>query len=370
MSSSAHGPHRGAPPRSLRSAAAVFAGFLAVGGVALYSAERASAPPPRAVPGAPGGGQQRGGAELPPEHPPIELPQDAVELLERLANEAEAAPDDVEAWRNLARGRYRAALIDPTYVPGAKEALDRVLSLAPDDLEAIRTRGNLAYDVREYAEAERFLRRYLELDPNDPGVKTDLASTQLFQGDREAAKTLYREVIAEHPDFVQAHLNLGIALHADGDQEAAKASLDSALENAKSPEQRAQVERIIALADRKPADAAEPPAAAATTNASTDFQRNAESALRAHPIVGPKIASFAWNGPTMGTVSIRDFPMDTMPPVVRNKFKSRINESLAEFAKESGVESDIKIDLADAETKRVMDSLDGREWIGAFDEVE
>jgi tetratricopeptide (TPR) repeat protein len=323
------------------------------------------------VPGAPTSGSSAGANALPPQHPPIALPEEAVRLLDELAAEAAAAPDDLEAWQRLARGRYRAALIDPSYAPGAKQAIDSVLRLDPDNLEAIRTRGNLAYDMREYAEAQQHLRRYLELDPTDPGVKTDLASCLLFQGDREGAKVLYREVIATRPDFVQAHLNLGIALHADGDREASADALKNALDHSTSPEQRAQVERIIALAEQR--SGGEPggkPAPKAVSNASTSFQRSAETALRTHPIVGPKIAGIEWSGITTGRVSLRDFPMDSMPPVMRNKFKSRINETLAESAKSESVDAEIRIDLVDAGSKRVMDTLDGREWVGAFDEVE
>ena len=363
-------------PRSFTAAGSVFAGFLIVGGIALYSAQQATRPPARAVPGSPGGappGAQAGGGspELPPEHPPIALPEEAVKFLDELAAEAKAAPDSLDAWQRLSRGRYRAALIDPTYRAGAEEALDQVMRLDPGNLEAVRTRGNLAYDGQDYAGAEKQFTRYLELDPTDPGVKTDLASALLFQGNREKAKTLYREVIATNPDFVQAHLNLGIALHADGEREAADASLRQALEHAKNPEQKAQVEKVIALAEGRSGESngetAKPPSAP-PSNASTDFQRDAEAALRRHPIVGPKIDAVEWKGPTTGVVSIRGFPMDAMPPVVRNKFKSRMNEELSALAKRDGIDAPMRIEIIDADSTKVMDALDGKEWVGAFDE--
>jgi tetratricopeptide (TPR) repeat protein len=245
------------------------------------------------------------------------------------------------------------------------------MRLDPSNVEALRTRGNLAYDAQDFAEAEKQFTRYLEIDPSDPGVKTDLASALLFQGNREKAEVLYREVIAANPDFVQAHLNLGIALHADGEREAANASLQEALARAQTPEQKAQVEKVIALAERRTSEAggaAAAPPAAATSTASTDFQRDAEAALRRHPIVGPKIDSVSWKGPMEGVVLIRGFPMDAMPPVVRNKFKSRMNEELSELATRDGVDGTLKIEIVDADSKKVMDALDGKEWVGAFDE--
>ena len=368
-------PRRTTAPRSFAAAGSVFAGFLIVGGIALYSAEQATRPPERAVPGSPtsggGPGAVAGAPELPPEHPPIALPEEAVKFLDELAAEAKGAPESLDAWQRLARGRYRAALIDPKYKPGAEEALDQVMRLDPGNLEALRTRGNLAYDAQDYPEAEKQFVRYLELDPADPGVKTDLASAILFQGDREKAKSLYREVLGTNPDFVQAHLNLGIALYADGDREAADASLRRALESAQTPEQKAQVEKVIALAQRQSAasgdaEATSPPANA--SNASTAFQREAEAALRRHPIVGPKIESVRWNGAAQGVVSVRGFPMNAMPPVVRNKFKSRMNEELSALAQRESIDATLRIELVDADSTKVMDALDGKEWVGAFDE--
>jgi Flp pilus assembly protein TadD len=359
------------PARTSRSrmvAGSVFAGFLVVGTAAYFSAREASTTPTRTVPGRPTTGAAPAGQPLPPEHPPIELPSEAIELLAELTKEAESKPEDLVAWQRLARGRYRAALIDPSYVLGAKEAIDRVLKIDPDNLEALRTRGNLAYDRREYADAERYLERFLELDPGDPGVKTDLASSLLFQGDRESAKRLYREVIAANPDFVQAHLNLGIALHADGDAEAAEASLEEALARASTPEQKEQVERIISLAANraeKDRQNESPP-----TKATSPFQRDAEASLRGHPIIGPKIVSVAWNDATRGRVTLKAFPMDAMPPVMLNKFKSRINAVLAQSADANGAGETIEIELVDADTGTVMDKLDGKEWVGAFDEIE
>ena len=365
-------PAHVAPART--TAVIVFAGFLAAGGIALWSAEQASQPPARAVSGSPSAPSPQAGAaptELPPDHPLIELPEEAVAFLKELAATAEAAPKDLEAWQKLARARYRAALVDSKYVEDAKAALAHVLELDPDNLEAVRTRGNLAYDTRDYKSAESYFGRYLELDPGDPSVKTDLASSLLFQGERERAKKVYREVIARNPDFVQAHLNLGIALHADGDREGSKAELQAALERAKSPEEKAQVERVIALAEQRAAGTAatsKPTAVAAKSNASGPFQLGAEQLLRGHPIVGPKIESVDWRGPSSAVVMLRSFPMQQMPPVMRNRFKSRINESLAKLAADNKVGEAIDIELADAATKEKMDTLDGKEWVGAFDE--
>jgi cytochrome c-type biogenesis protein CcmH/NrfG len=367
-------------PRRARPAMlglAVFGVFLLVGVASLYAISQRDAPGPRAVAGSPtpvAAGETETSGALPRDHPPIELPKDILDFLAELETAAKADPKDLEAWRKLARARFRAGMLDRSYYAGATEALDHVLELAPDDLEAIRTKANIAYDQSRFGDAEQLFGRYLALDPADPGVRTDLASSILFQGRDEEARTLYRAVLESNPDFVQAHVNLGIALHADGERDAAMESFRRAKELATAPEQREQIDRIIAAAEgHAPNDAAggaAPPAAKPPTNANTDFQRAVDGVIVAHPIVGRKLARIEWTGPATGAVHLTDFPMDKMPPVVRNKFKSNMNEAIAGLANDHDVGAGIAIALVDDATGRTMDQFDGKELIGAFDQPQ
>jgi len=104
-----------------------------------------------------------------------------------------------------------------------------------------------------------------------------------------------------------------------------------------------------------------------TSNASTKFQREVDSLLLNHGIFGPKIASIHWSAASTAKVTLNQFPMDQMPPVMRNKFKSTMNEAVAKLAGKSGVTLPVDLELVDGASKRVMDRLDGKEWVGAFD---
>jgi tetratricopeptide (TPR) repeat protein len=365
------------PATGRNAGLAVLAIFCVVGAALVYTTAQEKGPSARAVPGAPtpAPGAPAAG-NLPTGHPQIEIPQEIVDFIETLEKAAEENPEDIEAWQKLARARYRASLIDRSYGPATLEALSHVVELDPENLEAIRTYGNLAYDNGDYPEARKQFERYLELDPDDPGVKTDLASTILFLGDRDTAKRLYLEILEKNPDFPQAHVNLGIALHTEGKSEEAMASLNRARELVTTDEQRAQIDRVIAAASGhkpppQPGAAAAPAARAlqpAPSNAQTTFQSEADKLLLAHSIFGPRVAEIDWTGDSTATVALREFPMDKMPAVMRNKFKSGMNESLTRLAEAHEIDDPIEITLVDSATKDTMDTLDGKEWVGAFDE--
>ncbi len=354
--------------RPLLTGLAVFSIFVAAGAAGLYYDSLGRAPVKRAVPGSPQvKGQAQEAHRGPRRHPDIELPADVVTFLDQLGRQAEAAPEDIVVWQKLARARYRAGLLNRSHMPTAARAVEHLLKLDPDNLEALRTKANIVYDAGRYADAEAAFRLYLELDPGDPSVTTDLASALLFQGRRAEALAAYEEAVAADPDFFQARFNLGIALQADGRTEEALASLEQARGLTDRPEQLQRVDEAIAAAKGAAVPGDTPGSDARASGASTEFQRKVEETMRAHPIAGPKIASFQWQAAARAKVLMRAFPMHAMPPVVRNKFKSKLNASLVRLAAEYGVTAGISLELVDEPTGKTMDRLDGKEMIGAFD---
>jgi len=361
-------------------AGVVVVAFLAVGLAAWLRMDGEPTATERAVPGAPSSPTLANGKDMPEGHPPIELPKEITDFLDQLTAKAKAAPDDVEAWQQLARARYRAGQLNPSYNASATEALDHLLSIDPKNGEALRTYGNMAYNERDFAKAESYFRRYLETDPTDPGVSTDLGTTLLFQGKKAEATKIYRDVIARNPEFVSAHFNLAIALHADGNRDEAISELKTARKLATDDDQRKTIDRYLKIVETGEMPGAEagtgsqgsgetaPPPAAANSNASTDFQRAVDGILTSHAIVGPRITRIDWTGDATAKVYLHGFPMDRMPAVVRNKFKSTMNEQIAALAKKDAVKEDISIELADDDNDNVMDRLDGHELVGAFDE--
>jgi tetratricopeptide (TPR) repeat protein len=377
-----------AGPRTLREQTPgllVLAAFLAVGlglwvSVLRSGAPEATAPRPPGPPPAAG----EGGEQLPGDHPPIGLTADAERFLAQLTAKAEAAPTDAAAWRNLAQVQARAAALDPSYGARAVESFRHLLNLTPDDADSVRSLANVYYDQKRYADAAAQYERFLQLRPDDPNVRTDLGTTYLYQQEIDRAVATYEDVIAKHPDFLQAHFNLGLALEAKGEHERAQAAIAKARSLATDDGTRERIDKVSAeLKGWRPPppgagvgqaagsqQAAAPPAPPAGAGPGTgaaagepapppaaDYRAEVERSLRAHQILGPKIASIEWpDGDTRARVLVREFPMQSMPEHIRNLFRARLETMVHDAKERHGVSEARSIEIVDAATGKVMDT--------------
>jgi len=354
--------------RPTTTGAAVFGTFV-LAGLAIW-ASILSPEPPRAAPGAaappsaPGApaAQTATGNAMPPDHPtvPLELPEEVKTFIDTLSASAKEKPDDKAAWLRLGQVYYRAAQIDPSYGPEALKAYDHVLERDPDDVEALRGKANIFYDASDHAQAIPLYEKLLALAPGDPNARTDLATMYLYAGDPPRAIKAYEAVIADNPEFLQAHYNLAVTYAQMGRSEEAIARLEKARPLATEERVGRQIDDMIARlrsgAATPPAGAAAPataPAAGAPTPTSP-FQATVEKELRAHPILGPRVVRIEWTAPGAGRVVVRSFPMDGMPPPVREKFTGRISETLRQASTAQAVEGEIQLEFADVESGKVM----------------
>jgi cytochrome c-type biogenesis protein CcmH/NrfG len=334
-------------------------GGLIVAGLAIWVVILSPSPPiPRPGETAAKGAPAAGGTApaMPADHPEVmEIPKEAKAFIAELETKAKERPEDAEAWKRLALVTARAAQIDPAYQDRAIAAFGHALEIAPKDPDVLRGAANLRYDRNEHREAIALFERYLALRPDDLGARTDLGTMYFHAGDADKAIAVYREVLAKDPSFLQAHYNLAITYHRKGDEKAALASLETARGLAKEDGVRAQIDQAIASVKGGADTAAgQPPAPPAASTAETPFQRQVEDAFRGHPIMGPKIVRFEWTSPAAGRVMLQNFPMAAMPPEVREKFTTRLTETLRNAAAANGVSGPARVELADASSGTVM----------------
>ncbi|MCC6847152.1 MAG: tetratricopeptide repeat protein [Deltaproteobacteria bacterium] len=375
----------------------VVLGVFLAAGLLVWIGVLRPGPAPSSAPGrgraaAPAGGGAGGGV-MPAEHPPVGLPDEAKGFVSQLAEKANAAPQDVAAWKSLAQVQARAAEMDPSYGEQALASWQHVLSIAPADADAIRGLGNAYYDRQKFDLAALQYERYLAKNPDDASVRTDLATTYLYQRQVDKAIAGYQQAIASKPTFLQAHFNLGLAYEAKGEREKAMASLDKARELATDDDTRTRIDRVktqlsatlpgAAAATIAAGGTAAPPAAGAPTDggmagtpapphpgvgappagaaaesaAGTDFPSRVEAQLRAHQILGPKIRSIEWPDPTRARVLVADFPMASMPEFARTMFRARLEAILSDTKARFAVTDPRTIEIADAASGTAMETV-------------
>jgi tetratricopeptide (TPR) repeat protein len=346
-----------APPAAVPANAGlvVLVAFLSIG-LVLWTLVVAPRRGPERLPIAQQEGPPSAGAAspgvLPENHPKLEIPPDVKKTIDQMEAKAAADSQNLHAWKVVAEVEYRAGQIDRSYLDKAEASFRHVLTLDAKDLDALRGLGNVHFDREEYDKAVESYLGYLAVKPDDPSVRTDLGTMYLYGGDADKAIAEYGKVLAKDEKFYQAHFNLGIAYAQKGEATKALASFARARELA--PDDAAR-EQIDTMAERTRAAASK---GSTSGQGSASFQQRTENALRGHSIVGPKIVAFRWQSATVGEVRLREFPMQGMPEMVRQKFLDRLKHELTDAKLQSGASGAAKLDLVDDASGQVMATVD------------
>lgn len=339
----------GSALRSL-APAIVISAIALVGGLAIgvgYMRQPPAREPLARGGAAPGTGGVAGG-RLPSDHPPIEVPEEVRSVITRMEGLADEQPDNLDAWKQLAFVQYRAGQVEPVFLDKAGKSYRHILDRDARDLDALRGLGNIAYDRNDPIAAMDYYRRYLDVDPTDKSVRTDMA-TMLLAAQRPAeAVQAYQAVLQEDPTYFQAQFNLAIAYRAAGESELALAAMQRAREIANDDEARSRVDSILGALGSAPA------AGGDRAPAQGSLRDAVEAVFRSHPIVGPRIDAIRWSDDQKAIVTLREFPIDGMPPMVRERFVERLTSGLAESKRRFSSSESIAVDIVDAASGETM----------------
>jgi tetratricopeptide (TPR) repeat protein len=144
-----------------------------------------------------------------------------------------------------ARSLYRAgsdALAESSYAPtdaplyDAIELFQRALSVNPNYREALVGLAEAYYALEEYATALRYAQRARELGPRSTPLKNLEGRIRLARGDVENARQLFREVLREEPNNLEARLGMSQLALAQGNSAEAARELERLLR--RSPDNR------------------------------------------------------------------------------------------------------------------------------------
>jgi len=119
---------------------------------------------------------------------------------------------------------YGAALLATGDQPGAQSAFERGLKDDPNNFDGNLRMGMLLRQDEKFDGAMRYLQHALEIRPGDVGVRYQIATVKLSLGRVDQARTDLESLVAEAPNFTEAHVSLATVYYrekrkADGDRE-------------------------------------------------------------------------------------------------------------------------------------------------------
>lgn len=140
-----------------------------------------------------------------------------------------------------ARRDLAMACMEASDTENAKNYLIEVLRLNPGDAWGWVVLGNLyAKNEKDWATAEKFLRRALEIAPNDPWALNGIAAITAQRGQTDEAVKLFEQAIAANPDLPNPYYGLGVTFHRTGKPELAARALDRLFVSARTHDARAK----------------------------------------------------------------------------------------------------------------------------------
>lgn len=147
--------------------------------------------------------------------------QDFADALVDLKRAAELNPQlpDVYSY-------YGLALMTTGDMAAAAGAFRKELESNPNDFVSNLQLGVIFKQDQHYDEAKTSLERALRVRPGDPGVRYQLATLELIDGNIDQACSKLEQLTREAPQFVEAHVSLATVYYrlkrkADGDRERA-----------------------------------------------------------------------------------------------------------------------------------------------------
>jgi tetratricopeptide (TPR) repeat protein len=97
--------------------------------------------------------------------------------------------------------------------------------------------------------------------------------------------------------------------------------------------------------------------ASGSSGSSATFQDAVADMMRNLPVAGPKVAAVQWPSTMRAKVMMDNFPMEAMPPFARDQFIADIKSGLTNAKSAHKVAGTVTVDIADAQSGRVMGSV-------------
>lgn len=265
--------------------------------------------------------------------------------LDRLREAVKAAPDDSGAWKALGHNIFSkiTAMEQPPnqLVFEFIDVLREILAREPNDRFALLAMADVSLNQQIFPKAVEYFERYLAVFGDDDQVRARYASALAFVGRSDEAVQELQGILQRDPGNFQAKAYLAVTFAQAGDREQALKRAEEALALAPNEDARARIG--VFVESLKDGSLSMPPprdsqATAKSTGQSQDENTaeniskiNAMSAfIKANNVSGPKFIDAQVNGNLL-RLKFQDFPMDKMPPFIRERFVASVKVKAKEI---------------------------------------
>lgn len=132
----------------------------------------------------------------------------------------------------------------------AKPLLDKLKS-DPQNPELLASVGNVYYDAQQFPIAINYYEQCLKLQPDNTGVRTDMATAYWYGGDPDTAISEFKKSLSYEPNKANTLFNLGVVeWQGKMDIKAAVATWNKLLETNPNYEAKDKVLELLAQAEK------------------------------------------------------------------------------------------------------------------------
>jgi tetratricopeptide (TPR) repeat protein len=238
----------------------------------------------------------------------------------------------------LAMSQQNPATLDQAKVQVAIGVLEKSVQSDPTNDQKVLALADLAFTGRDFSKAYDVLRQYSSRHPEDIEVRAKMGSALTMLDRSGEAISVLKEVVKAAPSDFKGNAYLAIALGKEGRGDEGRAYMETAIANSPNEEAANRLRGFLESHDSFTGAPAQTSSAAPSASALDTW-------LHEHPIVGPKLQNVEVNGSTL-LITVKDFPMDKMPPVMRDSFIGKL------WGKAESTITEVR--FFDADTKGVL----------------
>lgn len=272
---------------------------------------------------------------------------------------AEEAPQDLTKWR-AAADLILSELDQSDNPPNellfeAIDVLGRILKIAPKDTDALAAMANISFNQQALSKAVEYYERYLAIKKDDYEMRSNYGMALARLGRFDDGLKQIQQVLAKQPNDFTARGYLAVTYSMKGEKEKALKAGQDALAVSPNEEARARLSDFLSsVANASEASSAAQPDGHAGATAAVSKTDAIVSVVRDSQVAGPKMGHFELNASKELIIEMNDFPMDKMPPFVRQQFSEKIKAKLLEA--DSNEVATVK--LVDSATKQILVAID------------